>query len=359
MPLPPAASSESLAHRTAVIGSVVLLLVLLGLVAWQALPALLLIFGSILVSLLLGGLAAWVARRTRLGYGLALFLSGLGIVAVLVAAGWFIGSGLATQVAGVGKAFPEGVEQAEQLVRTAARRIGVDTDTVPPVAEAMPDPAEVAQRALRMVGNVVGVLGSLLLMILLGVFLAAHPATYRQGVLHLVPHARRARIGDVLDAVARAVRQWLAARLIAMVLTFFVAWGGLTLIGAPFAGGLAVLSSLVVFIPYIGPYISGSVAVLVALLDGPQTALYVGLFYIAMENIQGLTIEPLIEARLTSAPPGLLVASQIVFGVLLGPVGIILASPLVIALTVAVQMLYVKDLLDDQYVEVLAKDSKA
>ena len=150
-----------------------------------------------------------------------------------------------------------------------------------------------------------------------------------------------------MATVATAVRHWLVARLLIMVTTFGLTWAGLGLLGVPFAGGLAVLSALVVFVPYVGPFISGGVAVLVALLEGPQLALYTALFFVALENLQGLTIEPLVESKLTSAPPGLLISAQIVLGLLLGAVGFILASPLVVALTVLVQMLYVQDVLGD------------
>ena len=132
-----------------------------------------------------------------------------------------------------------------------------------------------------------------------------------------------------------------------MVLTFGVAWAGLTVIGVPFPLGLAVLSGLAVFIPYVGSYASGTVAVVVALLDGPQTALWTAAFFVVQENVLGQVVEPLIEARLTAAPPALLIAAQVVLGTLLGLPGILLASPLVIAAAVAVQMLYVNDALGD------------
>ena len=193
---------------------------------------------------------------------------------------------------------------------------------------------------------------------LLGVFFASSPETYRRGILHLVPKPRRRRAGEVMDAVAGAVQKWLVARLIIMAVTFCTTWAGLSLIGVPFALGLAVLSAVVTFVPYVGPYISGGVAVLVALLDGPQTALYTAGLYLALENLQGWTLEPLVESRLTSAPPGLLLSAQVVLGLLLGAAGFVLASPLVVALTVLVQTLYVQDVLGDDSVRVLgASDS--
>lgn len=342
---PAPAGPPALARRAAVVGAVLALVASVTLVVWNAVPALLLVFVAFLVALLLSGLAGVVARRAGLSYGPALALSGLLVVALIGAAAWFVGGGLAGQVAGVGDALPGGIERAEEVVGTWAGRVGVDE--VPSVSEAAPSASELSGRVVGVVGGALGALSSALFAVLLGVFLAASPDTYRRGLLHLVPKGRRPRATEVMAAVTAAVRRWLVARLIIMATTFALTWGGLTLLGVPFAGGLAVLSALVVFVPYVGPFISGAVAVLVALLEGPQLALYTALFYLALENLQGLTIEPLIESRLTAAPPGLLVGAQVVLGFLLGAVGFVLASPLVVALTVLVQMLYVQDVLGD------------
>src|SRR5690606_10582470 len=50
----------------------------------------------------------------------------------------------------------------------------------------------------------------------IGLYLAASPRLYRQGLLRLVPPARRARADDVLGAVGRALRGWLLAQFISM-----------------------------------------------------------------------------------------------------------------------------------------------
>lgn len=328
------------------IGAVLALVASVTLVVWSAVKALLLIFVAFLIALLLSGLAGAVHRRSGLSYGLSLLASGLAVVAVIAAAGWFIGVGLADQLAGVTASIPEGIARVEATLVSWAERLGFDE--VPTLQEAAPAAEEMTGRVMGLVGLLFGALSSVVITVLLGVFFAASPDMYRRGVLHLVPRARRGRAVEVIETLVTAVRHWLVARLIIMGTTFVLTWGGLSLIGVPFAGGLAVLSALVVFVPYVGPFISGSVAVLVALIEGPQLALYTALFFLALENIQGLTLEPVIEARLTAAPPGLLLSAQVVLGYLLGPLGFVLASPLVITLAVLVQTLYVQDALDDE-----------
>jgi len=358
-PIPPErapAALFNLAARTAVVGLVVALIASLVLMAWRALPALVVIFCGFLIALLLSGLADAISRRSRLGYRVSLAVGGLAVLLGIAGILWFVGDGLVRQMQGLGTALPEGLSRAGELVRGWVEGLGMGT--LPELADVVPSAGTLVSGAMGVVGSAVGILGSALFALLLGVFFAATPETYRRGMLHLIPRGRRARIDEIATAVARGVHKWLLSRLAIMALTFCTSYIGLALIGVPFAGGLAVLSALVVFVPYVGPYISGSAAALVALLDGPQTALYTIAFYIGVESLQGWTIEPIIEARATSAPAGLLLSAQLVLGLLLGALGVVLASPLAVAATVMVQMLYVQDALGDE-VRVLGEPARA
>lgn len=342
----PAADRSDLVLRTARIAITVGLVVVIGLVAWKAMPALLLLFGAFLFAVLIGGAAHLIDERTPLPYKGALALVGL-VLALVVGGGlWLIGDTLATQVAGVSTSLPEAVGQVDAVVADWAMQLGFEDP--PALREAVPPVGQSASAVLGIVGGAVGVFANIVVVVLVGAFFAAAPATYRKGILHLVPLDRRARVGDVLDSITHALRKWLFARLIAMGLTAVFTYIGLTIVGVPFTLGLALIAGAAAFIPYIGAYIGGAVGVLVALTDGPQTALYALLVYVAIENIQGWTIEPLIESRLTAAPPALLLGAQVVLGMLLGIGGVILASPLVVCLAVMVQMLYVEDTLGDR-----------
>lgn len=352
-PEPVRPDTRALAHRAAVVSAIVVLVLGLAFIVWVLRPVLPLLFGGLLVALMLSGMARGIARRTRLGYGAALATGGLGLVALLALAFWFVGDGVVQQLSGIGEAIPVGLERLDALASRTAEAVGADADDVPAVADAVPSVGALAQRALGILGTALGAAVSLVLLLLLGIFMSARPATYRTGVLRLVPLDRRERASEVIAAVVRAVRQWVLARIIIMIGTFFVVWAGMSLIGVPFAAGIGLLTGLVVFVPYVGPYISGSVAVLVALLDSPQTALWAAAFYLTVESVQSWVFEPMIESRMTAAPPALLLTGQIVFGLLFGVAGFILASPLMVALTVLVQTLYVQDVLGDREAKVL------
>ncbi len=348
----PDAHQTTLFTRTVRIAAAVALVVVVVLVAWKAVSALLLLFGAFLFATLLSGLAGFLARHTPLGYKVAYAVVGLVLLVLALGGIYTLGGTLAEQVAGVNMSVPQALDRLDALVVSWGSRLGMET--TPSLRELLPSAGASMGRVMGIVGGVVGVLANVVIVLLVGAFFAAAPGTYRRGLLHLVPRHRRQRGGEALDAVVRAVRKWLIARLIAMTSTFVLTFIGLTIVGVPFTLGLAFIAGLAAFIPYIGAYIGGSVGVLVALSQGPQTALYAALVYVAIENGQGWTVEPLVESRMTAAPPALLLGAQVVLGTLLGAGGLILASPLVVVLAVLVQMLYVEDVLGD-HVEVLGK----
>jgi predicted PurR-regulated permease PerM len=86
---------------------------------------------------------------------------------------------------------------------------------------------------------------------------------------------------------------------------------------------------------------------LLDLLSGPMTAVWVGLLYLGIQVVESYVVTPLIQERTVSLPPGLTIAAQVVLGVAAGVFGLALATPLVTAVLVATKRLYVEDFVGD------------
>ena len=76
-----------------------------------------------------------------------------------------------------------------------------------------------------------------------------------------------------------------------------------------------------------------------------QAALVV-LLYVAVQAVESYLLTPLIQQRTISMPPALTLAMQLVAAVLLGALGLALATPLTAAGMVLVRELYVKGVLE-------------
>jgi predicted PurR-regulated permease PerM len=121
----------------------------------------------------------------------------------------------------------------------------------------------------------------------------------------------------------------------------------LWLLGIPLAFLLGVLTGLLNFIPNIGPILAATPAVLLALTEGPTTALWVALLYVVLQNLEGFVLTPLVQQRTVALPAAVIILVQVLLGVLMGTLGVLLATPLAASVLVLVKMLYVEDALGD------------
>lgn len=126
---------------------------------------------------------------------------------------------------------------------------------------------------------------------------------------------------------------------------------GLWLLGVPLALTLGILAALLEFIPNFGPILSAVPAVLLALMESPRLALWVILLYLGIQAAESYLITPLVQRRLASLPPVLVIVSQILGGVLFGFLGFALATPLLAFALVLVKRLYIEDRLGDSFEE--------
>jgi predicted PurR-regulated permease PerM len=151
--------------------------------------------------------------------------------------------------------------------------------------------------------------------------------------------------GDVRDPVAGAgVAAWrtLVAYVRATVLVAFIdAVGigvGLALLRVEFAFPLAALVFLGAFIPIVGATLSGTVAVLVALVTrGPLWALAVLALIIGVQQFEGHVLQPVIMGRAVSIHPLAVIVAIAAGAVLAGIVGALVAVPVVAVLNTAVR----------------------
>lgn len=197
------------------------------------------------------------------------------------------------------------------------------------------------------VTSFLGAIGGLVIVLFIAMYIAATPDLYRKGMLHLVPHSRRDRAEEWLTTLSETLRQWLIARLIAMVLIGAITGLGLAAIGIKGAAALGMLAGMLEFVPFFGPVVSAIPAIAVALADSPQKALWVIGLYLVMQQLEGNVITPLLLKRRLDIPPVMTVLAVAALGTVFGVLGMLIAEPLLAAVLVTTKMLYVEDVVGD------------
>jgi predicted PurR-regulated permease PerM len=308
---------------------------------WFLFDVLLLIFAGVLLAVVFRAPAAWVSERTRLAPSWALALVLLLITAMIATAGWLLGSAVKEQAQAVAEQAPKMLQQVQERIDS----YGWLSDRVDPDAM-LKDQGNFLGRGLSVVSATFGAIANLGLVLFMAVLFAAQPDLYVRGTLRLVPKAKRERAGEVIARIEETLRRWLLGQLLLMVFVGTTSAIGLWLLGVDAALALGMLAGLLTFVPFIGPLAAAVVAILVSLADGVTTAAWVTALYLGIQIVEGM-LEPIVQQRAVYLPPVLLLVSQLAFGVMVGVLGVILATPLAAAAMVAVQMLYVEDVLGD------------
>jgi predicted PurR-regulated permease PerM len=203
-----------------------------------------------------------------------------------------------------------------------------------------------------------GVVTNLLVVLFAGMFIAIEPARARDGLLMLLPKGPRGPTGEALDASGRALKLWLLGVLADMAAVGVMTGVGAWIVGLPSPLALGVIAAITDFVPFVGPIAGAIPGVLLALPEGPSTVGWTLLMYLVVQQVEGNLLYPFLQRRAVDLPPALSLAAVLAFGVLFGPAGVILATPLLVVVYTMVRMLYVRGALGEE-IEVVPGGKKA
>lgn len=334
-----------------VLGLTLAALLLLGLLG-ATFDVLLLILAASLIALPLRAGARWLSRRMNWPEGVSLAIVAFLTITLFLGMGWFITSAMGEQIDQVVQQAPKAFQNAQEKLRQTSlgkRLLGQD---IKPEKLLGKGSSGWLSRISGVVSATAGSLANLYVVLFLAAFFAAQPDLYRQGLIRLIPKPGRHRASQVFDKIGVTLLGWLGGKLFSMTVVGVLTFVGLWILDVPLAGALALFAGLITFIPNFGPILALLPAVLFALLDGPQQALYVGFLYMGIQFVESNLLTPLVQQRVIALPPALVLISQLIIGLFSGGIGLALATPLIAIIMVLVKMLYVQDVLKDDSVQV-------
>lgn len=173
-----------------------------------------------------------------------------------------------------------------------------------------------------------GVLLSLVVTLTMTVFWVSSSARLRPFLLSLFPERLQPRVDDIFADMGRSLGGYVRGVLIAMLLIGVFTGAGLGILGVPYALLLGVLAGLTEAIPYLGPWLSGAVSVIVALVTvDPLKALEVVVLFLLVQQLEGNLVQPLVMSRSVHLDPLLVLIAILLGSELLGLMGAVLAVP--------------------------------
>lgn len=338
------------ARRVVVALLITLMMLAIAIILWRGAQVLAEAFAGVLFAVFLNALSSWVHQHTRLSYRWSLAVVVLGLCLMGGGLGYFLWNRLSVQIGEMIHTLPQSLDRirAYLMQYTWGQYL---VENAPSAATGLAEGGQFT-RLTGFVSGVAGFLEAVIVILIVGIFGAAEPGLYKEGLFHLVPPQHRPRAGEAIDAIAFNLRHWLVGQVLLMVILGITTWAGLALIGIPLALTLGIMAGILELIPYIGAWLAAVPAGLLALLKGPEYLAFTLGLYLFLHLLEGYVLLPLIQRRAVHLPPALTLVAQVLMGRLLGILGLFVAAPLTVAAMILLKMLYVKDTLGDQNVNV-------
>ena len=306
---------------------------------WVLVDLLLLLFACSLVSLILLTITNAIRRRTRLPFAVALGISVLGLLGLIVGAFAFFGSTLQAEFSELATRLPSA--WADVQARLANSRVGAAilerAQGVAPSGQAI---VNGVTTALAAVG---GAISGLAIVLIGGLYLAAQPTLYAGGLLRLIPTRARGPAAETLDAITISLGNWLKGQALGMLFVGIATGLGLWLVGVPAAWAIGLVAGLAEFVPYLGILVAGIPAIVLGFGEGADAGLWTIGVLIAVQQLQGNLVMPLLQNKMVDLPPAVTIFGIIAAGILFGVAGVLLATPLTIVVLVLIRRLYLEE----------------
>ena len=187
----------------------------------------------------------------------------------------------------------------------------------------------------------------------MGIYLALHPALYREWLIALFPPIHRDLVRDVLDDLATSLRAYIVGQLLTMTFLAALTAIGLYALRVPFWLPFGVFTGMVAIVPFFGTLVSTTLPALFVLTGNRSrrsmghALLVVGLG-VVVHLIEGNLVSPLVMSKKVDLPPVLTIVAVLIMGSLLGGMGLVVALPTLAALMVIVRRILITRIYEGQ-----------
>jgi predicted PurR-regulated permease PerM len=311
--------------------------------SWRLRDVLLIAFGAIVFAVAIRAAARPLIRFGRMPERWAVALVVTVLVVSAIGLAWLFGRQITQQLQGLSERLPRAIEEVRAWIESrpagqfVIARVG-----------GLSEGGASLEGLQRFVAISATTIGHAVLMFFGGIFMAANPPLYLDGFVRLFPMSYRSRLRGALVESGEALRKWIVGQLVSMTCVGLLVGIGLSLIGAPLALVLGIIAGLLNFIPILGPILATGPGLLVAITDGPMTAVYAAIVYFIVQQLEGHAITPLAQRWAVKLPPAYGLVAVLSFALLFGFFGVLFGMPLAVVVMYLVRNLYVEQALEKE-----------
>ncbi|HEU4895910.1 MAG TPA: AI-2E family transporter [Acidimicrobiia bacterium] len=187
---------------------------------------------------------------------------------------------------------------------------------------------------LRGVAETIAVIG---LAPVLAIYLLIDLERFKSNSLELTPPRHRNEMAYVSGEVGTAMGSFVRGQLLVAFLVGVASSIGMWAIDLPFWLLIGIVAGFLNLIPFLGPFVGGALAALVALLNGdPWQAFWAVLIMIGVQQVDNHVITPMIQRARVNLSPLVIVLALIIGGSLAGLLGVLVAIPATAAIRIVI-----------------------
>lgn len=188
-------------------------------------------------------------------------------------------------------------------------------------------------------GGVLSIIINAVLVHIFGIYILYNYDIIKAYIKEKVPNKYKTSIISFSDELSRNMRQYLKAVLLDSLVLFIITFITFSIIGLRYAFILSIFIALTNVVPFVGPYIGGAPAVLIALSSSTNLAIFILIFLFISQEIESDIINPLIMSRCVKINPLLIVITVTLTGKIIGIFGMLFAVPLIIFFKILINFL--------------------
>lgn len=171
-------------------------------------------------------------------------------------------------------------------------------------------------------------------------FLLKDGAKFKRYFIRLLPPKYRHEMHEILNKMDVQVGSYIQGQIFVAFCIGALLFIGYLIIGMDYALFLAITAALTSVVPYLGPIIAISPAIVIALVNSPWMLLKLGIVWMAVQFLEGHFISPNVMGRTMQIHPLTIIFVLLCAGNLAGILGVILGIPTYALLRVIVSHLF-------------------
>lgn len=309
---------------------IILFFAILSFVVFQVRDMLMLAFLSIILSLFIRSISDMFQKRFRFKKWLALLIGVISLILLMLIPFATISAPFFAQAKDLLQNLPKFIKDLETYIKELSVRFvflrNINLESL--LSRFSANTETIFSNSISYIGVVTNSIVNFILMLALASFFATNPGEYNEIILRFVPSNKRGLVLETIQEMETILKHWLVGTLLAIIFVGGLATFGLSVIGLKYSLVFGIAAGFMEIIPYFGPTLGIIAPALYALVAQPKLVFPIMIIFILIQFFENYFFIPYVMRKQVNLPPAVSILAIMIFGKLLGFLGIVVGLPL-------------------------------